>query len=72
MGSTPLWLPLASGGIAVLGTLGGVFITQWWADRREDKAWQRKRVQNKRISGLRTGGRITCHCGKRPMNSRSG
>jgi hypothetical protein len=44
MGSTPLWLPLASGGIAVLGTLGGVFITQWWADRREDKAWQRKRV----------------------------
>jgi hypothetical protein len=38
MSSTPLWLPLASAGIAVLGTLGGVLITQRQADRREDKA----------------------------------
>jgi hypothetical protein len=44
MGSTSLWLPLASGGIAVLGTLGGVLITQRGADRREDRTWRRKRV----------------------------
>ena len=43
MSSTPLWLPLASAGIAVLGTLGGVLITQRSADRREDKAWRQKR-----------------------------
>lgn len=44
MGSTSVWLPLASGGIAVLGTLGGVLITQWWADRREEQNWQRRRA----------------------------
>jgi hypothetical protein len=43
MGDTPLWLPLASGGIAVLGTLGGVLITQIFGSRREDKLWQRTR-----------------------------
>jgi len=41
MGSTPLWLSLASGGIAVLGTLGGVFVTQVFASSREDKTWRR-------------------------------
>jgi hypothetical protein len=44
--SAPLWLPLASAGIAVLGTLGGslggVLVTQRWADRREDKAQARE------------------------------
>jgi hypothetical protein len=43
MGDTPLWLPLASGVIAVVGTLGGVLITQMFASRREDKLWQRTR-----------------------------
>ncbi|HTP17587.1 MAG TPA: hypothetical protein VMK13_17360 [Streptosporangiaceae bacterium] len=43
MSSTPLWLPLASAGIAVLGTLGGVLITQRSADRREAKTWERER-----------------------------
>jgi len=43
MGNAPLWLSLASGGIAVLGTLGGVLITQMFASRREDKAWRRTR-----------------------------
>lgn len=43
MSNTPLWLPLAAAGIAVLGTLGGVLITQRSADRREDKAWRQKR-----------------------------
>jgi hypothetical protein len=43
MGDTPLWLSLASGGIAVLGTLGGVLITQIFASRREDKLWLRSR-----------------------------
>jgi hypothetical protein len=46
MSSVPLWLPLASAGIAVLGTLGGslggVLVTQRWADRREDKAQARE------------------------------
>ena len=49
MSSTPLWVPLASAGIAVLGTLGGgiggVLVTQRWADRREEKAWARERVR---------------------------
>lgn len=44
MGSAPLWLPLASAGVAVLGTLGGVLITQMFASRREDEAWQRARA----------------------------
>ncbi|SRR6266566_5141576 len=43
MSSTPLWLPLAAAGIAVLGTLGGVLTTQRSADRREDKTWRRER-----------------------------
>jgi len=43
MSSAPLWLPLASAGLAVLGTLGGVLITQRSADRREDKTWRRER-----------------------------
>jgi hypothetical protein len=43
MSSAPLWLPLASAGIAVLGTLGGGLITQRWADRRDDQIWQRER-----------------------------
>jgi hypothetical protein len=43
MGSTPLWLSLASGVIAVLGTLGGVFVTQVFANRREDNTWRRTR-----------------------------
>ena len=43
MSSAPLWLPLASAGIAVLGTLGGGLITQRWTDRRDDKIWQRER-----------------------------
>jgi hypothetical protein len=43
MSSTPLWLPLAAAGLAVLGTLGGVLITQRSADRREDKTWRRER-----------------------------
>ena|SRR5215831_15482935 len=47
MSSTPLWLPLASAGIAVLGTLGGVLITQRWADRREDKTWRRERERER-------------------------
>jgi hypothetical protein len=38
--STPFWLPLASAGIAVLGTLGGVFMV----GRREDKTWRRQRA----------------------------
>jgi hypothetical protein len=47
MSSTPLWLPLAAAGIAVIGTLGGVLITQRSADRREDKTWRRQRETQK-------------------------
>jgi hypothetical protein len=43
MGGAPVWLSLASGAIAVLGTLGGVLVAQVFAGRREDKAWQRTR-----------------------------
>ena len=45
MSSTPLWLPLASAGIAVLGTLAGGLIIQRWADRRDDKTWRRERAR---------------------------
>ena len=45
MSSTPLWLPLASAGIAVVGTLAGGFFTQRWADHRDDKTWQRERAR---------------------------
>src|SRR5690242_19999867 len=41
--TTPLWLPLASAGVAVVGTLGGSLVTQRWSDRRDDKTWQRER-----------------------------
>lgn len=43
--STPLWLPLASAGIAVVGTLSGGLVTQRWSDRRDDKTWQRERAR---------------------------
>jgi hypothetical protein len=45
MSSTPLWLPLASAGIAVVGTLGGGLIAQRWSDRRDDKTWRRERAR---------------------------
>ncbi len=43
MSSTPAWLSLVLAVLAVLGTLGGVLITQWFAGRREDKARRRER-----------------------------
>jgi len=43
--TTPLWLPLASAGIAVVGTLGGGLVTQRWSDRRDNKTWQRERAR---------------------------
>lgn len=45
MSGAPLWLPLASAGIAVLGTLGGSALTQRWAERRDDKTWRRERAR---------------------------
>jgi hypothetical protein len=41
--STPSWLSLVVAVVAVLGTLGGVLITQWFAGRRDDKAQRRER-----------------------------
>jgi hypothetical protein len=45
--STPLWVPLITSGIAVVGTLtGGIagsLITQRWSDRREARTWARER-----------------------------
>jgi hypothetical protein len=49
--TTPLWVPLAVAGIAVLGTLSGAIagtvITQRQANRREDKTWAREREQKR-------------------------
>ena len=41
--STPLWVPLVVAGLAVLGTLAGVLVTQRWSDRREASIWTRER-----------------------------
>ena len=40
---TPLWVPLVVAGLAVLGTLAGVLVTQRWSYRREAIAWTRER-----------------------------
>src|SRR6266480_6068685 len=45
MSSAPLWLPLAAAGVAVVGTLAGGFITQRWANQRDDKIWARERAR---------------------------
>lgn len=42
MSSTPLWVPLVVAALAVLGTLGGVYVTQRRSDRREAIAWIRE------------------------------
>jgi hypothetical protein len=47
MSGTPLWLPLAAAGIAVLGTLAGSFFTQRWAVRRDDRTWLREHAREK-------------------------
>lgn len=47
MTSIPLWVPLVVAGLGllgtVLGTIGGVLITQRLSDRREAVAWDRER-----------------------------
>jgi hypothetical protein len=46
MNTTPLWVPLVVAGLGLVGTavagLGGVWLTQRRADRREDLIWQRQ------------------------------
>jgi hypothetical protein len=41
--STPVWVPVVVAGLAVVGTLAGVLVTQRWSDRREASAWTRER-----------------------------
>ena len=42
MGTTPLWVPLAVAGVAVIGTLAGVVFTQVWNSRLEERRWARE------------------------------
>jgi hypothetical protein len=42
MATTPLWVPLAVAGLAVLGTLAGVVFTQVWNSRLEERRWSRE------------------------------
>ncbi|MGV0809882.1 hypothetical protein [Mycolicibacterium setense] len=46
MNTTPLWVPILVGGLGLFGTviagLGGVWLTQRGADRREAVAWERQ------------------------------
>jgi hypothetical protein len=42
MSATPLWVPLAAAGLAVLGTLGGVVVTQAWNSRAEERRQARE------------------------------
>jgi len=41
MATTPLWVPLAVAGLAVVGTLAGVVFTQIWNSRLEERRWAR-------------------------------
>jgi len=43
----PWWVSLAGAAIALLGTLAGVLITQWWSTQREDARWKREREQER-------------------------
>jgi hypothetical protein len=49
--TAPLWVPLLVAGLGlvgtVLGTIGGVLLTQRRSDRREAIAWQRERQREK-------------------------
>ena len=62
MNTTPLWVPLVVAGLGLLGTavagLGGVWITQRRADKRETVAWdrqqERERAQWAREDAART------------------
>lgn len=49
--TTPLWVPLVVAALgltgAVLGTIGGVLITQRRSDRREALAWERQRERER-------------------------
>lgn len=53
MTTTPLWVPLVVAGLgllgAVLGTIGGVLITQRRSDRREALAWERERDREREL-----------------------
>jgi hypothetical protein len=42
MATTPLWVPLAVAGLAVVGTLAGVVFTQVWNSRLEERRWARE------------------------------
>jgi hypothetical protein len=47
--TTPLWAPIVVAGIGVAGTLTagivGGLTTQRWADRRDNKTWERERLR---------------------------
>lgn len=49
MSTAPLWVPIAVAGIGVAGTLtagiAGGLLAQRWADRRDDKTWERERLR---------------------------
>lgn len=49
MSTTPLWVPIVVAGIGVARTLtagiAGGLITQRWADRPDDKTWERERLR---------------------------
>jgi hypothetical protein len=42
MATTPLWVPLAVAGLAVVGTLAGVVFTQVWNSRLDERRWSRE------------------------------
>jgi hypothetical protein len=42
MATTPLWVPLAVAGLAVVGTLAGVIFTQMWNSRIDERRWARE------------------------------
>jgi hypothetical protein len=49
MSTTPLWFSLLIAALGVLGTVGGVAITQRRSDRREDIQWNRMRDKEREL-----------------------
>jgi hypothetical protein len=63
--TTPLWVPLVVAGLGVaatvLGTIGGVLITQRRSDKRESISWERERERERKRWGREDAARTFDH-----------
>ncbi|MEU4235866.1 hypothetical protein [Actinoplanes sp. NPDC026619] len=49
------WIPLASSALGVAGALGGTWLTQARTNAREDRQWQRQRIDKLRDTSRAAG-----------------